>query len=171
MFFNVFAQVFFSKQDFLINISFHRFSIYVHISIMYLRSSKTQKLRILSKLHFMQTFSVRTFWPAPTRTSHTNRNVQHMHPHAIFCARTRNRTRTFFPRNFLKNKFFTKNQSVRTYGSFLHLRGVHTRTRTHISEKNCRTHTCARTHTKGLVLCYHPTFAKITMHCCKVWTF
>ena len=34
-----------------------------------------------------QTFSVRTFWPAPARTSHKNRNVRRMHPHANFCAR------------------------------------------------------------------------------------
>ena len=36
----------------------------------------------------------------------------------------------------MRNKFFTKNESVRTCGAHPHLRGVHARTRTHISEKN-----------------------------------
>ena len=48
-----------------------------------------------------QTLSVRTFWPAPARTSHKNRNVRRTHTHTNFCARTR--TRTTFRR---KKKFF-----------------------------------------------------------------
>ena len=96
---------------------------------------------------FVQTFSVRTFWPAPARTSHKIRNVRRTHPHTIFCARTRTRTRTFFQKiisnNFfflvflLKIKSFTKKKSVRTCGAHLHLRGAHARTRTHIFENFC----------------------------------
>ena len=48
-----------------------------------------------------QTLSVRTFWPAPARTSHKNRNVRRTHPQAMFCARTR----TFFLKKIPK-KFF-----------------------------------------------------------------
>ena len=106
---------------------------------------------------YIHTFSVRTFWPAPARTSHKNRNVRRTHPHTDFCARKRTRTHTNF-QNIFQIFFFFKFfllLKVKFWGNFLHKNGCAvvqrtsaTAARPHLQGVHARTHPHAPTRTR-----------------------